>query len=103
VFFHILVPAFLLELHCFPNKRIDNRFMVFFNMELLHMPLVLNPFLVKEIHRVAFLQNGIALILLITKDNGEQRFSTSALKARKHGTLSDLSALVRVGFSAFGV
>ncbi len=63
----VFISAFLFKRHSFQNQRVYDCFMVIFDMELLYFPTVHCTFLAQEIYGIAFLQDGIALILLVIK------------------------------------
>lgn len=69
----IPLPSLHLQLHTFPNPRINNRLMVILNIILLDFPLILHPLLRQKVHRVAFLQERVPFILFILQHTANCR------------------------------
>lgn len=71
ILLQIPFSALYFQLYAFPNPVLNYRFMVILNIILLDLPLILYPFLCKEICGVAFLQKRIPFILLILQHTGK--------------------------------
>ena len=62
-----VLPPLYLRLHELPLRRLNDGVMAALHIVLRHLPFVRLPLLGKEVHRVAFLQAGVALVFLVGK------------------------------------
>src|SRR5690554_5313522 len=67
MFLNVVASSIVFQLDRFPNQRVNNGFVVLFDVVLLNMAFILCSFFSHKINSVTLLQNGIAFIFFILK------------------------------------